>query len=173
MFSKTETIFGGVDIVVVNAGVSKEPRTVMDSDPSAWKEIIKINLTGAYLTAKAAIPHLIKRGGGKIIFLGSGLGHKGMPGSSAYSSSKAGISLLVQVLAEELREYNITVNELIPGPVKTTMESSVLTNINASKAKKVEWNKEPKDVVPMALFMATQPILGATGQIFSMMRRIN
>lgn len=116
LFEFSESEFGGVDIVVISAGVSAEARRIEGSEPARWRQTVEANLIGAYHTARAAIPSLRRRGGGQIIVLGSGLGHKGMPGSSAYSCSKAGVSLLVQVLAEELRDDGICVNELIPGP---------------------------------------------------------
>lgn len=164
--------FGGLDILVVNAGISTEPRTVEDSDLVRWLQTLETNLMGAYLTVKAAIPHLRLRGGGHIIVLGSGMGHRGMKGSSAYSCSKAGLSMLVKVLAEELREHGINVNELIPGPVETGLNPAALSTIMASSEGSVEWNKKPEDVLPLALFLAQQTRLGPTGQTFSLMRRI-
>ena len=171
-FAHCAESFGGLDILVVNAGVSTEPRTVEDSEPALWRQTLETNLYGAYLTAKYAIPHLRQRGGGQIILLGSGMGHRGMKGSSAYSCSKAGLAMLVRVLAEELREHGICVNELIPGPVDTGLNPAAPSTIIASPEGSVEWNKQPDDVLPLALFLAQQPRLGPTGQIFSLMRRI-
>lgn len=164
--------FGGLDILVINAGIATEPRTVENSDPVLWRQTLDTNLFGAYLTARFAIPYLRQRGSGNIILLGSGMGHKGMQGSSAYSSSKAGLSLLSKVLAEELRQYQINVNELIPGPVNTQVSPAALTSVLQSPEGSVEWNKQPEDVLPLALFLAQQPPLGPTGQIFSLLRRV-
>ena len=86
---ETAARFGGLDILVINAGVSPGRSEVAGSDPESWSQTIAINLTGAYYCARAAIPHLKARGGGKIITIGSGMGHRGAPGSSAYSTSKA------------------------------------------------------------------------------------
>lgn len=170
LFSATEIAFGGVDIVVVNAGVSSPKKTVEASDPEAWAHTINVNLMGAYYTAKAAIPHLRRRGGGKIILLGSGLGHRGLPERSAYACSKAGVWMLTRVLAQELQSSNISVNELIPGPVATAMttpaDAQQLSGVGGS-----EWLKQPDDVVPLALFLAGQPKSGPTAQSFSLMRR--
>jgi 3-oxoacyl-[acyl-carrier protein] reductase len=171
-FAHCAASFGGVDIVVANAGISTEPRTVEDSGFALWRQTLETNLYGAYLTAKYAIPHLRQRGGGHIIVIGSGMGHRGMKGSSAYSCSKAGASMLVRVLAEELREHGISVNELIPGPVDTGLTPAALSAVTDSPEGSVEWNKQPEDVVPLALFLARQPRLGPTGQTFSLMRRI-
>jgi 3-oxoacyl-[acyl-carrier protein] reductase len=128
-FAQFLEAFGRLDIVVINAGGGGERRPVEDSDPALWRWIIDVNLFGAYLTAKLAIPYLKQRGGGHIILLGSAMGHRGVAGSSAYSSAKAGLSLLGKVLAEELRGDNINVNELIPGPVETNASPAALSAV--------------------------------------------
>ncbi len=65
MYVRAEQEFGGVDIVVINAGGAIQRRTIEESDPEQWKQTIDVNLTGALYTAHAAIPHLHRRGGGK------------------------------------------------------------------------------------------------------------
>ena len=169
MFERVQTELGGVDVLVINAGVSSDKRTVEEGNPEAWVAAININLTGAYYCARAAIPYLKQRGAGKIITIGSGLGHKGTPKRSAYACSKAGLWMLTRVLAQELWEYNISVNELIPGPVDTSMTPA--TPDWAYQLGEGEWLKKPEDVVPLALFLATQPDVGPTAQSYSLMRR--
>ncbi len=165
--------FDGVDIVVVNAGGNlDDSRDVESGNLEQWTETVQLNLVGSYHTAKAAIPHLKQRGGGKIIAIGSGLGRRGRPGMSAYATAKAGLSMLIRVLAQELWQHDISVNELIPGPVLTGR----VTQAYARKPGSVfqddsEWVKMPEDVVPLALVLATQPDKGPTGQTYSLMRR--
>ena len=107
-----------------------------------------------------------------MIMVGSGVGHNGRVGASSYSASKAGLWAMTRVLAQELWQHNISVNELVPGPVETRLssdgregEQSTVFSINS------EWIKQPKDVVPLAMFLATQPDTGPTAQSFSLMRR--
>ncbi len=133
------------------------------SDPDAWEETIRTNLIGAYYCARAAIPAMKQRGGGKIITIGSGMGQRGFAEISAYCCSKAVLWMLTRVLAQELWQHNISVNELIPGPVRTEMDA--VLDI------KSEWFKSPEDVVPMALFLAMQRDIGPTAQSHSLMRR--
>ena len=165
--------FGGIDIVVVNAGGNYDVSPDIESgSPEQWANTVQVNLIGSYHTAHAAIPHLRRRGAGKIIAVGSGIGHRGRPGESAYASAKAGLSMLMRVLAQELWQHNISVNEFIPGPVLTER----VTRTHAHRPGSVfqvdsEWIKTPEDVVPLALFLATQPDKGPTGQTFSLMRR--
>lgn len=161
---------GGIDIVVACAGGSVENKLVEDSDPAGWKHAIDTNLVGSYHTARAAIPHLRARGAGKLIFIGSGMGHRSASTRSAYAASKAGLWMLTRVLAQELVEHAICVNELVPGPVRTALIKGRESALRAG-GPGGEWMKEPEDVVPLALFMATQPVNGPTGQSFSLARR--
>jgi 3-oxoacyl-[acyl-carrier protein] reductase len=112
----TVEAFGGLDILVINAGMNGDGRPVEDSHPEAWRTTLEVNLLGAYYCAQAAIPALKQRGAGKIITVGSGRGHRGAAGMSAYACSKAGLWMLTRVLAQELSPYNISVNALIPDP---------------------------------------------------------
>lgn len=170
MYQATVDALGPPDVAVINAGVEFGGPTVEDSNIEDWLTTININLTGAYYCAKAVIPHMKGRGG-RIIMIGSGMGHRALPNSAAYSSSKAGLWMFTRVLAEELNPHNITVNELIPGPVATDMGPSRPVPDDTSHPLNREWYKEAADVVPLALFLATQPNGGPTGQSFSLMRR--
>jgi 3-oxoacyl-[acyl-carrier protein] reductase len=170
MFEKAVEKFGGVDIVLINAGVHEARKPLAESDPQDWRATIEINLIGAYHCARTAIPYLQRRGGGKIITMGSGNGHRGKPRGSAYACSKAGLWMLTRVLAQEVWPYNISVNELIPGPVTTAMNQDKPGQPGSSIAES-EWLKMPEDVVPLALFLATQPLVGPTAQSYSLMRR--
>ena len=165
-FAHAAQHFGGVDIVFANAGISPQSSFIADSDSAAWRATMETNVFGVYLTARAAVPWLRRRGGGKIIVMGSGMKHMVAAGRSAYATSKAAVWMLVQTLAVELQQDQISVNELIPGPVKTAM-----TRFGEQRMPAGEWIKEPEDVVPMALFLATQPEPGPTAQSFSLMRR--
>lgn len=157
--------FGGIDIVVGSAGVALGQGKIADTDPKEWAKTIQINLIGAYHTAHASIPYLRQRGGGKIIMIGSGHRKRPRVGSSAYSCSKSGLWMLIESLAAELQEDDISVNELIPGPVRTELTRG-LTSIPE------EWVKEPEDVAPLAMFLASLPNRGPSAQSFSLMRRV-
>jgi 3-oxoacyl-[acyl-carrier protein] reductase len=164
--------FGGLDTVVLNAGGNLERSTVAEGGDDAWRATVDLNLVGAYHGARAAIPHLRARGGGRIITIGSGLGQRGAPGLSAYAAAKAGLSMLTRVLAQELLDDRISVNELIPGPVDTSDLDRDAEGVSPLLAANPgEWLKRPEDVVPLAVFLAAQPLVGPTAQRFSLMRR--
>jgi len=171
MVQVTVETFGGLDILVINAGVPGERQPVEDSQPEAWRTTLEVNLLGAYYCAQAAIPALKQRGAGKIITVGSGVGHRGVAGASDFACSKAGLWMLTRVLAQELAPANISVNELIPGPVVTRRTGAAAAQRQGVFAIESEWVKTPDEVVPLALFLATQPPRGPTAQSFSLMRR--
>lgn len=170
VFSQVAADYGGIDIAVLNAGVGDEPVALEASDPEHWTQVVTTNLFGAYYCARAAIPLIKIRGGGRIVMVGSGLGHHGHATHSAYAVSKAGVWMLVRVLADEVAGDHISVNELIPGPVRTHMTRPA-TDPSSVFSIESEWIKQPQDVVPLALFLATHPEPGPTGQSFSLMRR--
>ncbi len=173
MVEATVTTFGGLDLLVLNAGITGDGATVEDSDAASWRKTIEVNLIGPYLCARAAIPALKQRGGGKIITIGSGAGHAGSAGVSAYGCSKAGLWMLTRVLARELASSNIDVNEFIPGPVATDMTTSAagIAHLEALPRDDEWWLKTPNDLLPLAMFLATQPARGPTGQSFGLLRR--
>jgi 3-oxoacyl-[acyl-carrier protein] reductase len=174
--SETISAFGSscqsIDILFLNAGISVDRERLENSNPANWKKVIDVNLTGAYYCAFAALPYLKKAEHAKIITIGSGLGHSGEAGNSAYCVSKAGLWMLTRVLGEELKPHRISVNELIPGPVKTYQSSQRSQNPNDSLFDpNNEWIKEPEDVIPLAFFLASQPPQGPSSQTFSLTRR--
>ena len=130
MFERAVEYFGGIDILVINAGANYDRETVENSKLDNWKRTLDVNLFGAYYCAHLAIPYFKQRGAGKIITIGSGLGHRGYAGGAAYSCSKAGLWMLTRILAQELMQYKISVNELIPGPVQTSIDDNAKAGNN-------------------------------------------
>lgn len=172
MVDATVAEFGGLDIAVLNAGVLLDDgRTLEESVIADWRMTIGVNLIGAYLCAKAAIPALKARGAGKIIFTGSGNGHHGRVRGSSYGASKAGLWMVTRILSQELVEEGIDVNEIVPGPVFTELASDLPDDPATGFAVAGEWAKQPEEVVDVAMFLATQPSPGPTGQSFSLLRR--
>jgi SDR family mycofactocin-dependent oxidoreductase len=111
---------GGLDIVVANAGVCTVQRWD-EVTPAVWEAVIGINLTGAWNTSVASIPHLQQAGGGSIILISSVAGLKGQPFFAPYVASKHGMVGVMRVLANELAAQNIRVNTIHPTGVDTPM----------------------------------------------------
>ena len=173
MVDKTVAVFGGLDIVFMNAGGCLESNSIEEASIGTWKDTIDLNLNSAFYTAKAVIPYLKQRGEGKIIMMGSGTGHRGHSRISAYSAAKAGLWHFTLMLAEELIPFNITVNELVPGIVQTKLKEGEEPGrqIVNQFGTDYEYRKLPEDVVPLAMYLATADKYGPTAQSFSLTRR--
>ncbi len=175
LMEATRNAYDGLDILVLNAGGSLDVTLPVEyADPDQWTAVVELNLYSAFYCAQAAIPLLKKSKAGKIITVGSGMGHRPTGRISAYSVGKAALRMFTQALSLELAEYDIAVNELVPGPVQTRPREveRIEAGIFQEGAFKHEWHKQPEDVVPMALFLATQPRYGPTGQTFAINRRL-
>jgi 2-dehydro-3-deoxy-D-gluconate 5-dehydrogenase len=164
---KTVETFGGVDILVANSGtvVRKPPEELSIEE---WDLVIDTNLKGTFLCCKAAFPHLVKRGGGKIITNGSMFSIFGSTVRSAYPSSKGGIVQLTKSLAVAWAKHNIQVNCIVPGWLKTELTKPVYEH--------PEWNPTilkrtpagrwgtPDDMRGIAIFLASHAADFITGQ---------
>jgi NAD(P)-dependent dehydrogenase (short-subunit alcohol dehydrogenase family) len=111
--------FGGVDVLLYGAADDDRTATVLELDEAAWDRVIRVNLTGAFLMAKATIPAIIARGGGSIILIASQLGRVGSPGRPAYCATKGALIQLAKVLAADHAAQGIRANTLSPGAVET------------------------------------------------------
>ena len=105
--------WGGVDVWICNAGISPIVAGPLATDPAVWREVLDVNLTGAFLGARAAAR--VMHGSGRLIFTGSVLGERPRQGLAAYSASKAGLIGLAKALALDLAASGITVNVVAPG----------------------------------------------------------
>ena len=110
--------FGGLDIVVNNAGVGVFVN-IADMTPEQWSEVIDTNLTGVFNVCHASIPHLRARGGGFIINISSLAGKNAFVGAGAYCASKSGLNAFSEALMQEVRYDNIRVSYVMPGSVAT------------------------------------------------------
>ena len=112
-----------------------------------------------------------KNGGGTIINVGSGMGHQARSGNSSYNAAKAGVWMFTRCLAMEVWQDDVTVNELIPGPVHTELTSGIFEADQPHPSEPSEWVKRADQVAPLAVFLASQGSKGPTGQSFSLARR--
>lgn len=111
--------FGQLDVLVANAGrTSRMP--FLETTLDFWNEMLRLNLTGAFLTGQAAARQMVRQGtGGRIVNVSSNSGIRGGRGRAAYGATKAGILNLTQTMALELAPHGILVNALCPGPTRT------------------------------------------------------
>ena len=111
--------FGGLDVLMYGAADSDKTATVLEMDEATWDRVIRINLTGAFLMVKAAIPAMITRGGGSVIMIASQLGRVASPGRAAYCATKGALIQLAKVLAADHAAQGIRANTISPGAVAT------------------------------------------------------
>lgn len=128
--------YGRIDILVNNAGASPSMASVLDSDERLWETIMNLNLKGLYFLSQACARVMKEQGGGKIINIASIDGFKPEPFVSVYSISKAGVRMITKAFAAELAPYNIQVNTIAPGPIKTKMMDSHYIHLRPEEAQK-------------------------------------
>ena len=131
-FSEIEKTYGSVDVLINNAGITKDnilPRMKNDE----WEDVIQTNLTGSFYTSQRATKQMMKNKWGRIVFISSVVGLSGNQGQSNYAASKAGLIGLSKSISKELGSRNITSNVIAPGYIETDMTSFI--------------NDENKDVI--------------------------
>jgi len=130
LFEMAIARLGGLDILVNNAGIAGPTARIEAIDPEDWARTLEVNLTGQYLCARRAVPHLRAAGGGSIVNLSSAAGRFGFPLRTPYAASKWGVIGLSKSLAIELGPDQIRVNAICPGAV----EGERINRVIAAKA---------------------------------------
>lgn len=131
MVKAARAAYGPIDILIANAGAA-ESAPFGRIDLAHWQRMLDVNLTGSFLTARAALPDVARKGGhGRIVFVASTAGLKGYGYIAAYSASKHGVIGLMRTLAAELAPMGTTVNAVCPGYVETPLLEASLANITA------------------------------------------
>lgn len=119
------TAFGGLDILINNAGVIEPIARMEDADPETWGQVIDINLKGVFHGMRAALPVMERAGGGTVLTVSSGAAHGPVEAWSHYCASKAGAAMLTMCLHKEMAEKGIRAMGLSPGTVATQMQKEI------------------------------------------------
>jgi NAD(P)-dependent dehydrogenase (short-subunit alcohol dehydrogenase family) len=146
--SATVARFGGLDVLVNNAGVGIFA-DVADMSPEQWAEILDTNLTGVFNACHAALPALRARGGGYIVNISSLAGANAFTGGAAYCASKAGLNAFSEALMQEVRYDGIRVTYVMPGSVATGFAGN-------DERKGADWKIAPEDVAEVVLNLLHQ-----------------
>lgn len=150
LIASTTDRFGGLDIMVNNAGII-QIGPVADTSYADWKRIMDVNVDSVFLGCRAAAQVMLDQGrGGTIVNASSGAGRRGVPNISGYCASKAAIIMLTQSLAVELAPHNITVNSYAPGHITTPFWKGIAEGFSKVM------DKTPDEVVEM--FRSTVPM---------------
>jgi len=161
--------YGGVDIVVNNAGTNPHFGKLLTADESLWDKTLDVNLRGHFRLIQAAVPSMIERGGGKVINVASIAGITPNPGVGLYGITKAAVIMMTKVLAVELAEHNIQVNAIAPGFVKTKFSQAIWDNeeVNAKIIANTPAGRiaSVEELEGLSLYLASPASSFLTGQV--------
>jgi 3alpha(or 20beta)-hydroxysteroid dehydrogenase len=163
-----EDAFGPVSVLVNNAGIVRFG-PIAETEPTAWRQVIDINLTGTYLGIRAVAPSMRKAGGGAIVNTSAAAGMIGQFGLASYVSSKWGLRGLTKTAALELARDNIRVNSIHPGPVRTPMVGGPDAADAAAahlRGLAIPRMAEPEEITRLVLFVASEEASFSTGSEF-------
>lgn len=150
--------FGRIDVLVNSAGILTES-ALTEMSQEQWQQTIDVDLTGVFLCCRAVVPHMIERGGGRVINIASQLGIKGGRGLAHYSAAKAGVLGLTKSLALEVAEYGVLVNAIAPGPIDTPMVEGISEDWKVAKRAELPLGRfgTPQEIAPSAVLLASDP----------------
>jgi 3-oxoacyl-[acyl-carrier protein] reductase len=155
--------YGRIDVLVNNAGIMVLGESILEISPAQWDQSVAVNMRGPYLTCRAVLPPMRDQGRGSIVNIGSRMGSDHTRGGGVlYSASKAGLHMFSMTLAEEVREYNIAVNILSPGSLRSEGSAAIPWT---------QWDwaerEAPEVVGPSAVYLALQDAQSFSGNLVS------
>jgi NAD(P)-dependent dehydrogenase (short-subunit alcohol dehydrogenase family) len=170
MVAEAVTRHGGLDVLVCNAGITSV-MPIEQLTEEEWDAVLTTNVKGMFTLVKHAVPHMIARGGGRIVTLGSEMGIVAVPESPAYNASKGAVIMFTKSIAVDLIRHNIRVNALCPGITRTPLlQAEVDNSIDPERtaAEQASWAPimrvaDPREIAQGALFLASDDSSFAVG----------
>ncbi len=153
--------YGRIDALFNNAGAMVLGETIMEIDPVRWEQLMRVNVNGPYLCSRAVLPIMMEQRRGSIINIGSRMAtDPNQGGGVLYSASKAAVHMFTYCLADEVRDYNIAVNVLSPGALRSEGSAAIPWTQR-------DWHErvDPSVVGPCAVYLALQDASTFTGQL--------
>ena len=168
LFDESKDLFGGVDVVINNAGIS-HIGLLTDTTFEKWNSLIQTNLSAAFYTSKLSIPYMLSKHAGKIINISSVWGTVGASCEVAYSASKGGLNAFTKALAKELAPSNIQVNAIACGCIDTAMNQCFSTEERASLEEEIPAGRfgTPEEVAELTYSLASNHNY-LTGQVITL-----
>ncbi len=168
-FAETvQSRWGPVDVLVNGAGWGTT-HPFWDGTTELWDRIVGLNFVGPMRLAKALLPAMIQRGGGKIVNIASDAGRVGSLGETVYAGAKGGLIAFTKSLARETARYGINVNCVCPGPTDTPLMAAVPEKVHEALKKAIPFRRlgKPEEVADAVMFFADDTASYVTGQVLS------
>jgi len=168
LIDETVKVFGTIDILINNAGITKDG-LIMRMKEEHFDKVIDINLKGVFNTCKSAVSHMLKQRSGKIINISSVVGVVGNAGQANYAASKAGVIGLTKSIAKEVGARGITVNAVAPGFIKSDMTDVLSEKVKDGMLGLIPLNRfgNVEDVARTVAFLASEGGDYITGQVIN------
>jgi 3-oxoacyl-[acyl-carrier protein] reductase len=168
LFAAVESEFGKVEILVNNAGITRDD-LMMRMTPEQFDEVIATNLRSSFLCTKAALRGMLRARWGRIISIGSVAGISGNPGQANYAASKAGLIGMSKSIAKEIGSRGITVNVVAPGFIETDMTEELGEDVKDSALGSIALGRfgTPSEVASVVGFLASEAAAYVTGQVIA------
>jgi len=162
--------FGGIDILVANAGIAGPTAPTWEYPPEAWRHVLDVDLTGVFLCCRAVVPHMRAQHYGRIVTIASIAGKEGNPNASAYSAAKAGVIALTKSLGKELAGEDIAVNCITPGPARTRIFEQITQAHIDYMLSKVPRGRflQLEEIASLAAWLASKENSFSTGAVFDL-----
>ena len=167
-------VFGRLDILVNNAGIAAEAAPVTAASLESWRQVIEVNLTGAFICCRAAVPHMTARGYGRVVNIASLRGREAPALSGAYAASKAGLMALTRTLAKEVATQGVLVNCVAPTAFEGGMSdgddlaagaegrAAIIARIPMARYGR------PAELAAMVAWLASEDCSFSTGAVFDL-----
>jgi NAD(P)-dependent dehydrogenase (short-subunit alcohol dehydrogenase family) len=168
MFRQIDVAWGGIDILINNAGIDGDRALGWEADIAAWRKVIEINLFGAFYCAREALKRMVPQKSGVLLSTSSVHEEIAWSGYSAYAASKAAVSMLTKTLAQEAAPHGVRVLAVAPGAIKTAINRSVWSDTKGLQdlLEKIPLHRigEPEDIARMVVVLVSDVASYVTGR---------
>ena len=170
---RMNTVWGGVNTLIANAGVLGPVGPLADQKPGQWREVFETNVLGVMHACRAVLPQMIQRRSGKILVISGSGAATPRAGFAPYAASKAAVARFVETVAEEVRDHNVQINSIFPGESYSNMTDEILRAAHAVGPEELESAERvrltggiaPEKQIQLALFLASERSNHITGKL--------